>query len=263
MCVCIYIMRWIESLVLLAAAVVALPSPGQLFNLSDYILQLPVGPQGNTMTVKNLSTYSSEYFYTATDSSIAMWAPVTGNTSSGSLYPRTELRDVSFNQNGVGDWTLNGTHKLNVTMTVMQVPQVPKITIGQLHSNLIGSSSLYGSCSVLVELEWQSGTLVNYMRKAPTLTNPNCAAIITVLPGYYPLGQPFSYSIQVVNTTVTVSTSQGDNPSHTYSWWNTSGSNIYWAHFKVGTYVQDNNKTEGSLSGGLIKVSKLYVSHAS
>ena len=113
-------------------AIAAPPPPGQLFNLSTFDLQLPVS-DGNggvvTVSAAALKTYTSAYFYTnATTNGMTFFCPINGAHTSGSDYPRSELRERP-------DFTFEGTHVMNVTMRVNQVSAKKKITIGQVHKH--------------------------------------------------------------------------------------------------------------------------------
>ena len=136
----------------------ALAPPGQLFNLTNWKLQLPVSDgNGGVLSVAQpaLATYTSEYFYTnASDgNSMTFWAPINGAHTSGSSYPRSELRDLI-------DFNYSGTHILSVNMTVYEVPPNGKITIGQAHFDGVS-----GDCSIFCELEWQPvGSIVSHVR---------------------------------------------------------------------------------------------------
>ena len=78
-------------------AVSAVNPPGSYFNLSAFKLQLPLS-DGNGGVVEidqpQLETYSSAYFYTdPSDNGMTFWCPENGAHTSGSNYPRSELRD--------------------------------------------------------------------------------------------------------------------------------------------------------------------------
>lgn len=141
-----------------AVVAAALAPPGQLFNLSNWDLQLPVSNgNGGVVVISQpaLASYTSEYFYTnASDgNSMTFWAPINGAHTSGSSYPRSELRELI-------DFNYSGTHILSVNMTVFEVPPNGKITIGQAHFD-----GVTRACSIFCELEWQPvGSIVSHVR---------------------------------------------------------------------------------------------------
>lgn len=174
----------------------AVAPPGQLFNLTGWDLQLPVSDgKGGVVSISQpaLATYTSEYFYTdATDSSMTFWAPISGAHTSGSSYPRSELRELL-------DFNYSGTHVLNVSMVVLEVPTNGKITIGQAHFDGVS-----GACSIFCELEWQTGVVVSHVR------DQACNNVNMQLPGApFELGEAFSYTIEVDGDVLRVSTSRG------------------------------------------------------
>lgn len=189
-------LRASSALVLLLPVALAVAPPGQLFNLTGWELQLPVSNgKGGVVEISQpaLATYTSEYFYTnVTDNSMTFWAAVNGAHTSGSSYPRSELRELL-------DFNYSGTHVLNVSMRVLEVPTNGKITIGQAHFDGVS-----GDCSIFCELEWQSGTVVSHVR------DQSCNNVNMVLPGTpFALGEHFSYTIRVNGNVLSVSTSRG------------------------------------------------------
>jgi len=194
---------------------------------------------------------------------MVFWCPVNGLHTSGSKYPRTELREnqnLPWNNNGEGDWTFIGYHRMDVTMKVLTQPPSGTIAIGQVHGSKIGKTSISGGCSIIIEFEWKNGKLVNYLRGVQKGKN-NCQTISQTLPGTYTLGEQFSFSLIVNGNTVSVQTSKGGTSApHSYSWFKTSGPSTYWMYFKVGDYVQDVGKS--STLGGRVSISSLKTFHS-
>jgi len=193
---------------------------------------------------------------------MTFWCPINGKHTSGSNYPRTELREVpnlSWNNDGKGDWTFIGYHQLNVTMKVLKVPTNGAITIGQAHGAAIGSSSVSGSCSIVIEFEWVKGRLANRMRGAPKANA--CPTVSQSFPSSYAIGEEFSFSIVVSGKDVSVWTSKdGWGKPYSYSWWDTTGDKTYWLYFKTGDYVQDSGDS-GSV-GGSVAITALKSYHS-
>jgi peptidoglycan/xylan/chitin deacetylase (PgdA/CDA1 family) len=115
--------------------------PGGNFDLSHWYLQLPTWQgvlTGTTGSVDSVSAadlvagYTSDYFYTATDGSMAFWAPNNGAMTSGSTHPRSELREQLSPPNN-NSWSVYGTHIITATLKVTQVsPDTGKVCIGQM-----------------------------------------------------------------------------------------------------------------------------------
>jgi hypothetical protein len=142
---------------LLSCLCQAPPPPGVLFNLSSFGLQLPLsnGKGGVEQVYQpSLRTYSSPYFFTdAADRGMVFWCPENGATTSGSGFPRSELREEV-------DFGLGGRHVLNTTIAVVLTnSSKASVTIGQAHIDGIS-----GHCSIFVELMWTAGTVVAHLR---------------------------------------------------------------------------------------------------
>jgi len=225
--------------VALRGSVTASP-PGALFDLSHWQLQLPVASGSGVQTISNpaLKTYTSKYFYTGSDGSMTFWAPQDGAKTSGSLYPRSELREVAAG----GDWTLKGNHQMNVTAKILKVPQNKKVVIGQIHANGVS-----GSCSVILELEYEAGTLVAHVR------DKNCKNVEFTVGKNIAVGATIQYYVQLKDSKLIVQTNYGSMSPWTVV-------TNYKLYFKVGDYVQDNNPS--SSNGGTVAVSKLVVKHS-
>jgi len=262
-------MKYIISLLFLIYTFAQCASPpGDLFNLSNFVLQLPTctppkcSGSIDQISQPQLKTYTSQYFFTdPSTNAMTFWCPIDGKHTSGSSYPRTELREsqnLGWNNNGKGDWTFIGYHQLNVTLKVLTEPSKGAITIGQAHGASIGSTSVSGSCSIVSEFEWNKGKLVNHIRGPRS--GDTCSSLSQTLPGDYAIGETFSYSILVNGKAVSVWTSKGGwSKIQTYSWWNTSGDQTYWLYFKAGDYVQEAGSS--STVGGKVAISSLKTYH--
>src|SRR5262245_28267130 len=109
---------------LLAAATVAFfmasgsafaATPGQNFNLSSFKLQTPIASGGGVLEISQpqLASYTSSNFYANSDGPMVFFTPVTGATTEGSSYPRSELRQLTeWNTNTSGGRTQTGTCRI-------------------------------------------------------------------------------------------------------------------------------------------------------
>src|SRR6476661_9598608 len=114
--------------------------PGGNFNLTNYYLGLPVDSSGGTngdsasiSASQLVSGYTTNYFYTGPDGAMTFWAFCLGATTSGSSFPRSELREQISSGSNSSNWVAYGTHILNAQCKVTQVPSTGKVIIGQIH----------------------------------------------------------------------------------------------------------------------------------
>lgn len=220
--------------------------PGEIFNLTSWKLQLPVADaKGKIIEVlqPELATYNSSWFYTdESGGSAVFFAPENGAHTSGSSFPRSELRE---NIDFLIDSRDTKTHTLNATVRVLTDGTAKKVTIGQLHGD-----GLSGHCSIIVELEWEDGTIVSHVR------DRSCKNIDQVVGTGYALGDAISYSIISRGHAVTVSTDRGSAKPYSYSW--LDGTN-YPAYFKSGSYLQSTGAS--STVGGTVQLDALLTRH--
>ena len=142
------------------AVVVLAQAPGAFMTLTNWKLQLPVSNgDGGVVEVSMpaLRTYSSEYFRAVNVTGAGgvvrqfarMSAPTNGARTSGSNYPRTELREMSGAAKA--NWPcLTTTKSLAFTAIIAEMPvQSPKVDIAQIHNNENGMVFLEYSAGVL------------------------------------------------------------------------------------------------------------------
>ena len=86
----------------------------RVLDASDWYLTLPTGSKGKPDTVQppKLADYSSKWFHATSDKDgIVLTANAGGVTTSGSSYPRTELREMTGSK--LAAWSnTQGTHTL-------------------------------------------------------------------------------------------------------------------------------------------------------
>ena len=149
-----------------------LPPSGN-FDLSHWNLTLPTGSSGhpNVISTSTLTGgYTSQYFYTGTDGAMVFWCPVTGVTTSGSTYPRTELRETNSDGSKYNWNVKDGTATLSATVAVNQVPSSGRVVIGQIHDT--GAGGIKNRPLIMLVYKYNSGTgtgsLVAEVRPTPT-----------------------------------------------------------------------------------------------
>ena len=233
---------------LLAASVVAAAPqpPGALFNLTSFTLQLPVAAGGGgVQEVKwpALATYTSQYFYTdaADGNAMAFFCPENGATTSGSGFPRSELREnVDF------DLRKGSLHVLNATVAVTATAGGTSITIGQAHID-----GVQHACSIFLELEWTAaGDIAAHLR------DKACKGVTKTVARGVKLGDKLAYSVVVAGDTLTVTTDRGSLAPYSYTWLKTSTP----VYFKAGDYYQGTGSSASQ--GGAVKIYALSTSHS-
>jgi hypothetical protein len=114
------------------------PSPGQVLSLNGlWKLTLPVASNGDAEEIDPtvLGVFSDPYwFHTTADGGVAFAAPVNGVTTSGSGYPRSELREMQANGR-LASWNgKTGTSTLVVDEAFTALPAVkPQVVGAQIH----------------------------------------------------------------------------------------------------------------------------------
>ena len=209
----------------------ALP-PGGNFDLAHWYLGLPDTGSSSIQPSALEAGYTSQYFYTGTDGAMVFWAPVNGGTTSGSTYPRSELRElISGIDNSTNvNWSALGTHALTAQCRVTQVPSNGKVIIGQIH----------GGSTPLCKIYYSNGILYTRVHTQPTGGSENQYEFGTTT-----LGGPINYELEVIDGVLRMTV---NGITHTFDFVtgsNWGGSSFY---FKAGSYCQDNvgQSDEGS-----------------
>lgn len=208
--------------------------PGGNFNLTNFYLGLPVDSSGGTsgtsasITAAQLTAgYSNAlYFYTGPDGAMTFWAFVTGATTSGSSYPRSELREQIVPGDNNMNWLPYGNHLLAAQCRVSQIPSTGKVIIGQIHCKT-------GNARPLLKLQFNNGVV-----EALVKTNSNFDPDYKFYFQNVGLGNLVNYQIRMENGLLTTSvngSNQAINVFLTDPGWATNG-----LYFKAGSYCQDN-----------------------
>ena len=208
-------------------------------DLSGWELQLPTGPTGHPNTVTNLSGYSSIYFHVDGSGAVNFMDPPTGTTTSGSLHPRSELREVT------SGWSATRTNRLSVTAQVTQVPS--KVTIGQIFQAPSAPSK------PLLELEYNKG---GQLRLLLEKTNQGGSANFYDV-GSVVDGSEFTYELSLSGGVIEITV---DGKVSTFALPPTfSGESFY---FKCGDYDQTATKgSPGTAPGTVVKFYDVTVVH--
>jgi hypothetical protein len=112
--------------------------PSKVLDLSGWKITLPIGNAGSPIEVKQpaLSTYyHPEYFYVNNENGVVFKAPCGGVTTSGSGYPRSELRERDAIKNVDIYWNAaTGSHQMINVLKVTNLPVVkPELCVSQIH----------------------------------------------------------------------------------------------------------------------------------
>jgi hypothetical protein len=211
--------------------------PGGNFNLTNWYLGLPVDSSGGTSgasasieAAQLTAGYTNAlYFYTGPDGAMTFWAPVTGATTTGSDYPRSELREQIIPGETDINWRGYGTHILSATNKVTEVPSTKKVIIGQIHTKT-------GDARPLVKLQYNDGTIEALVKHYAQDSSPNTDNKLTFQ--NVGLNNQVAYKIQMENGLVTVTVnglSKSTNAFLTDTNWISQE-----FYFKAGSYCQDN-----------------------
>ena len=195
----------------------ALRYPSELLDLTNWKLTLPIN---KAQEQKNLAGYTAAPYFglSADKQGVAFQCSVAGETTSGSSYPRSELREMNGSSNASWSST-SGTHVLTATLAVTHLPVVkPQVVVGQIHDanddviEILATGT--GNGTFRLGYRWggkeQSVPLIGSVR----------------------LGEVFTYTISVSGGTFRVS-ANGQAPQ-------TQSKALSGLYFKAGIYVQSN-----------------------
>ena len=192
-------------------------APSDVLDLRDWKLTLPTG---SAQEEKDLVGYTAPpYFALSADrAGVVFRCPVGGSTTSGSSYPRTELREMDGTSEAAWSST-EGTHTLTATVAITHLPVAkPQVVVGQVHDDsddvveIVATGT--GNDTYRLGYRWKGS------EQKPALLDAQ------------PLGRPFTYTISVTDGTFSISV---DGEPAATERMDTSG-----LYFKAGMYVQSN-----------------------
>jgi len=202
--------------------------PGQLLDLTNWKLTLPVGSSGSPTEIKQpaLNTYVKDPNFKADGAcdGVNFRAPVNGVTTSGSGYPRSELREMTDGGKSLASWsTTSGTHIMSFQAAVTAIPKSKKhIVVGQVHDA--------NDDVIVLRLEY------------PKLFVDINGATGPTLDANYTLGKKFTAKFVAEGGKIKIYYNGSGTPAYTLS---KSGSGNY---FKAGAYTQSNCTKESDCS---------------
>lgn len=210
--------------------------PGSNFDLTHWYLGLPDSGASSISPALLTSGYTHPtWFYTDTDGAMTMWCPANGGTTSGSGFPRSELREMIDPTTTTVNWTAYGTHVLDAQCKIRQVPSTGRVVIGQIHAYL-------GSAHELIVLKLINGSIEAQVRNGPESSSKTYLDM-----GPVALNQLITYQIKLVDGLLTLTLNGVTRTVDLFELDPAWGSQTF--YFKAGSYCQDNSgpATEGSL----------------
>lgn len=216
------------------------PVPADILDLTNWKETLPIGDAGSPTEIlqPELATYSIDPYFMVNPAGdgVQFRAPVNGVTTSGSGYPRSELREM--NGSNLASWsTSSGTNTMTIDEAITATPQTkPHVVAGQVHDS---------SDDVLtIRLEGTNLFVDHNGDAGPTLTSS------------YTLGTRFTVQIVASGGHIKVFYNGAQKDDYTKS--------VSGAYFKAGAYTQANcaNSTPCDSSNyGEVNIYGLTVSH--
>src|SRR3989338_11394949 len=118
---------WLLLTVSPVQAQAACTFPAQILNLTDWKETLPTGSSGSPTEIKQpaLATFTVDPYskVNATCDGVQFRAPTDGVTTSGSSYPRSELREMASNGTANASWSrTSGYHSMYIDQKNTAVP---------------------------------------------------------------------------------------------------------------------------------------------
>ena len=210
--------------------------PGQLLDLDNWKLTLPTGQEGKPEEIEgpSLTSFTNEFFrLNDAGNGVVFTAHAGGVATSGSSYPRSELREMNGREKAAWD-SADGTHTLDVCEAITKVPATkPEVVSAQIHDT---------EDDVLqIRLEDRTLSVQYDDGKGEVVLDPD-----------YRLGTPFRVRISVAAQGIAVFYN-GEHKTDIKK----SGTGWYW---KVGAYVQSNpSKGEAPDAAGEVVVHSLDI----
>jgi hypothetical protein len=218
--------------------------PADVLNLTNWYLGLPIGADESPTNIKQpaLDTYRIDPWFvpTADCGGVRFRAAVNGVTTSGSGYPRSELREMTNGGGTEASWSsTSGTHTMVVREAITALPQEkPHVVAGQIHDSDddVSVFRLEGSSLYVTNGDTAHHKLVT---SSYQLGTPFEAKF--VVSG----GKVMAYYNGVLQTTISTSFSG--------------------AYFKAGAYTQancDNSSPCSASNYGQVEIYNLTVTHS-
>lgn len=186
------------------------------------------------------------------DGSVTFVAHVDGATTSGSKYPRSELREIKTD-GSLAAWNLSQGGTMTATLRVDAIPNLKDDTVGKA---VIGQ--IHGKDNELIRLYWNNG-VINFHNDISGADHKEHEFTFFKLP-VIPIGKAFSYKIDARVNALTVEIHLDGNiyletiPQLDAKW---ASDSLY---FKAGVYLGE-NVSQGATGYGQVTFTALDYSH--
>jgi len=216
--------------------------PSSVLSLADWKLTSPVDTSHagspDEILQPELNTFQdTKYFHVnSARNGVVFNAPCGGATTSGSGYPRSELREMINNGSATAGWsTTSGTHTMEITQAITHLPDVkPHVVAGQIHDA--------GDDVIVFRLEGTKLFVDQNGNNGPVLTTS------------YRLGDVFTVKFVAHNGGVECYY----NGQYIYTY-KVSASGCY---FKAGCYTQSNtSKGDSATAYGEVVIYSVKITH--
>ncbi len=243
--------------------------PGENFDLSYWKLQRPNGTERDEDALTSGYSNDTDFYTDPVSGAMVFWCPNNGSTTSGSTYPRSELREMirrgdnSISTQGINknNWVFSSSTMENqeaaggvdgimtatvsvdhVSLTSDEFRKVGRTIVGQIHASDDEPIRLYYR-----KLPTNTKGSI-YFAHEPTTGPEQWYNMIGSRDDGAPdpedgiaLGERFSYEIKVIGNTLTVTISRDGKPDVVEEIDMTdSGFANDWMYFKAGNYNQNN-----------------------
>ncbi|OOB79370.1 MAG: hypothetical protein BEN18_04195 [Epulopiscium sp. Nuni2H_MBin001] len=238
--------------------------PSDVLTLDDWKLQLPIVSGTGILEIQkdSLDGYShKDYFYYDEDiEGVVFYCPVDGGKTANTVYSRTELREM-IGTSTADNWDFAGTHILNTSQKVTEVPSNGNVVTSQIHSIYPDGSN--GPALIKVQYEGNDERIL-VMFKSST---DDTAADVKMYVNDIKLDQVFDTEIKLIDGYgyVTV-TSEGVTTELSYDFMgiDPTWDDKYNNYFKAGNYIQDSvqDDPDGPTEGATVIMYSLETYHS-
>lgn len=207
-----------------------------MIDLATWNLTIPEGEPAVIVSTQTLNQGYQSQFFQRDGSVLEFWVPVTGGTTKGSQYPRSELRQTLTNGKN-HDWRYTAANnELSARVAVDQVPSSGKVILGQIHAK----NHPYPYVKVVYHYVREAGYVTVEVREKPLDAK---SPVVMTYPNM-PLGQEFEYEVKLSKSgQLSLRINGLTHQEQINSTWRFL--NFY---FKAGAYAIDNEgpSTEGA-----------------
>ena len=177
-------------------------------------------------------------------------ADVDGATTTGSSFPRSELREMTQDgQYNRAAWTSKcGTHRMTITQAITHLPETKdEVVAGQIHD---------------LGVDGGTGDVVMIRLEGERLFVEADGDEVGLLDDHYALGERFTATVTAKSSGITVTYDNLDSTASNASvQYNPPVNNEQW-FFKAGCYTQSNTDSDAATAYGEVVIYDLEVVHS-